>query len=119
GREAEAARAFVEAFNAPGSWDAMTGEQQGVILDNIGTAAADPGELPGMRCKDIAGFGFPVLLVRGEHGLSRYARGFEAMRRCNASIGEVAVIPEAAHGMHRVNPDAFNAAVLGFLASVK
>lgn len=110
-----AAESFVEAFNGAGSWRAMTDLQKTILLDNINTAV-DNGELPGMRCQDIAAFAFPVLLVRGEKSLSRYALGLEAMRRCNPSIGPVAVIPDAPHGMHRANPAAFNSVVLDFMA---
>lgn len=110
-----AAEAFVDAFNGPGNWRSMTRLQQTILLDNINTAV-DNGELPQMRCEDIAAFGFPVLLIRGEKSLSRYALGLEALRRCNPSIGPVAVIPGAPHGMHRANPAAFNAVVLDFLA---
>jgi esterase len=112
-----AAEAFVDAFNGAGSWAAMPASQKTIILDNIGTSV-DTGELPGMRCEDIARFDMPVLLVRGEKSLSRYALGFEAMRACNPMIGEVAVVPRAPHGMHRVNPEAFNAIVTKFLAGV-
>ncbi|MEJ8570693.1 alpha/beta hydrolase [Microbaculum marinum] len=117
GDKARAVEAFVDAFNGPGSWQALTKLQRTILLDNINTAV-DSGELPGMRCEDIAGFGFPILLIRGEKSLSRYALGLEAMRRCNSSIAPVVVIPNAPHGMHRANPAAFNAAVLAFLASV-
>lgn len=113
GRLTEAARAFVDSFNGPGNWDAMPERQKGIILDNIGTAV-DSGELPGMTCSDIAGFDFPVLLIRGANSPRRYELGVEAMRRCNPRIAEVVVIPNAAHGMHRANPKAFNDAVLGF-----
>lgn len=118
GSPAFAAQAFVDTFNGPGSWDAMTALQRTIILDNINTAV-DKGELPGMRCEDIAAFDFPVLLVRGEKSLPRYARGLEAMRRCNPAIGPVAVIPGAPHGMHRANPSVFNEVVMAFLSRVE
>jgi pimeloyl-ACP methyl ester carboxylesterase len=39
------------------------------------------------------------------------------MQRClPKSLGEPILIPDAAHGMNRENPQAFNAAVLGFLS---
>ncbi len=118
GDKASAAEAFVDAFNGPGSWNALSKLHQTILLDNIGTAV-DTGELPGMRCEDVAAFDFPLLLVRGERSLPRYATGLEAMRRCNPAIGPVVVIAGAAHAMHRDNPTAFNAAVLAFLASVE
>lgn len=118
GDAVSAAEAFVDAFNGPGNWRSMTKLQQTILLDNINTAI-DNGELPRMRCADIAAFAFPVLLIRGETSLARYALGLEAMRSCNPTIGPVAVIPGAAHGMHRANPTAFNAAVLDFLARVE
>ncbi len=112
----KAAREFVEAFNGPGGWDAMSTLQQTILLDNLGTSN-DSGELPGIMCEDIAKFAFPLLLVRGEKSPRRYAMGFDAMRACNAAIPETVVIPNAAHGMHRANPAAFNRAVLDFIAT--
>jgi pimeloyl-ACP methyl ester carboxylesterase len=117
GRTVEAASAFVDSFNGAGSWDAMPELQKRIILDNIGTAV-DSGELPDMTCADAAGLALPVLLVRGEKSLERYRRGMQAMRRCNPAIPEVVTIPGAPHGMHRANPEAFNAAVLAFLDGV-
>jgi esterase len=117
GTKASAAEAFIDTFNGPGSWEAMPDSQRTVIIDNIGTSI-DSGERPGMTGDAIARLAMPVLLVRGEKSLPRYAVGLEAFRRHNRAIGEVAVIPGAPHGMHRVNPSAFNAAVSEFLASV-
>jgi esterase len=118
GEKEAAARAFVDGLNGAGAWAAMTPLQRMIILDNIATAI-DNGELPGMRREDIAKFDFPVLLVRGEKSLVRYARGLEEMRRCNPIIGEIVEIAGAPHAMHRTHPEAFNASVLKFLSGLQ
>jgi len=42
---------------------------------------------------------------------------FRAMRNClTEDMAEPTIIPNAAHGMSRENPQAFNAAVLEFLS---
>jgi hypothetical protein len=56
-------------------------------------------------------------MLTGETSPGRYGQMFRAMRDClPGSVGEPTVIPRAAHGMNRDNPQAFNAAVLGFLS---
>jgi pimeloyl-ACP methyl ester carboxylesterase len=65
----------------------------------------------------IGKFQFPILMLTGETSPGRYGQMFRAMWDClPGSVGEPTVIANAAHGMHRDNPQAFNAAVLGFLS---
>ena len=111
----QAARGFVDALAGPGAWDRRSPELKQGFLDNIGTAI-DTGEAPDVTCDDVAGLHMPMLLVSGERSPQRYGAMFAAMRACDPAIPLHVTIPGAAHAMHRDNPDAFNAAVLNFLA---
>lgn len=113
-----AARNFVEAFAGPGAWERRSEEQRQALLDNIATGI-DSGERPGLTAGAVSAFGFPVLPVVGAAGARRYVEGFQAMRAANPAIPEPVAIADAGHAMHRDNPQAFNAAVIGFLRSVE
>ncbi len=116
GESERAAQELIDALGGPGTWAKRTSQQKQLVLDNIGTAAADSGDRPVTSCAQVATFEFPVLLLTGERSPKRYGEMFAAMRACNPSISAPVVIPRAAHVMNRENPGAFNAAVLEFLA---
>ena len=85
-----------------------------MILDNLGTALKPEGR-PVTTCDEIAKFDFPILLLNGERSPKRYPAMFAAMQKCKVLTAPI-VIPNAAHGMHRENPMAFDTAVMDFLA---
>lgn len=114
GEPERGAQEFIDAQGGKGTWARRTAEQRQMVLDNIGTAAADSGS-SGLTCAEIARFDFPILQLTGERSPKRFGEGFTAMRACNPSIPAAVVIPQAAHAMNRENPAAFNAAVLQFL----
>ena len=97
-----------------GAWSRLPPPIRQIILDNAGTALKPEGR-PATSCAEIGKLDFPILLLNGERSPKRYAAMFAAMRTCKAGIAEPTVIPNAAHGMHRENPAAFNAAILSFL----
>jgi pimeloyl-ACP methyl ester carboxylesterase len=114
-REA-ALRAYVEALSGPGRWEKVSAEQKEILFDNVATAIG-PEVRPALSCEVIRKFQFPILLLVGERSPRRYGEMLRAMRNClPESIGAPILIPRAAHGMNRENPQAFNAAVLGFLS---
>ncbi len=114
-REA-AARGFVDALSGPGTWARRTPEQRQMLLDNIvaGPACA---ERPAFTSRDLAPLAMPILPVTGAGSPKRYALMLAALRACCARVAALVTIPDAAHAMNRDNPDAFNAAVLRFLAT--
>ena len=105
---------WFESLNGPGSWSRLPPEPKQMILDNLGTALKPEGR-PVTTCDEIANFDFPILLLNGERSPKRYPAMFAAMRKCKELAAPI-VIPNAAHGMHRENPMAFDAAVMDFLA---
>jgi esterase len=117
GDREDALRAFVDALNWPGYWEQLSAEQKNILFDNAATAIRPEGR-PALSCETIRKFQSPVLPVTGEESPKRYGEMLRAMRIClSGSLGEPIIIPNASHGMIRQNPQAFNAAVLGFLAS--
>lgn len=110
-----AAREFVDALAGPGAWARRPPELKQLFLDNLATAV-DSGESPALDCSDVTALACPVLLITGERSPPRYGEMFAAMRACRAALAPPVTIADAAHGMQRDNPAAFNAAVLAFLA---
>jgi esterase len=115
GDKEKAGQEFTDGLNGPGTWAKRSALQKEILLDNLGTGV-DSGERGNITCADIAKFSFPVLTLTGERSPKRYPEGFAAARKCNPAIPAAIVIPDAAHAMNRDNPDAFNAALLAFLA---
>jgi pimeloyl-ACP methyl ester carboxylesterase len=75
-----------------------------------------PEARPSLSCETIGKFRFPNLMLTGETSPDRFGQMLRAMRDClPGSVGEPTIIPNAAHGMNRDNPKAFNAAVLAHL----
>jgi len=58
----------------------------------------------------------PVLLVGGERSPARNGEILNVIEPCLKKRGRV-TIPNASHAMNRMNPAAFNQAVLQFLSS--
>ncbi len=114
-REA-ALRAYVEALTAPGRWEQMRPDDKQILFDNAATCIR-PEVRPLLSCEAIGKFQFPILLLTGEKSPKRYGEMVRAIQGClPESVGEAITIPNASHGMNRENPQAFNAAVLGFLS---
>jgi pimeloyl-ACP methyl ester carboxylesterase len=57
----------------------------------------------------------PVLLVGGEKSPARYGQILTVIEPC-LKEREGVTIPNASHGMHRMNPIAFNSSVAQFLS---
>jgi len=111
-----AARRFADTLGGPGAWERRTAEQKRMMLDNITTGPACA-ERPRLSLADLAALSMPILLITGARSPRRYGLAMTTMQASLASSSAVVSIPDAAHAMHRENPDAFNAAVLRFLAT--
>lgn len=110
-----AARSFVDSLGGRGAWDRRAAEQKRMLLDNIGTGPACA-ERPQLTREEIARLEMPILPMTGEKSPGRYARMLAAMKSCNVHVLNIVAIPSAAHAMNRDNPEAFNSAVMRFLA---
>jgi esterase len=108
-------QAYIDSLNGPGAWARLAPERRQIVLDNVGTALK-PGGRPVTTCEEIAKFDFPVLLLNGERSPRRYAAMFAAMRTCRELAAPIMIL-NAAHSMHRDNPQAFNSAVVDFLGA--
>jgi pimeloyl-ACP methyl ester carboxylesterase len=117
GDKEAAARNFVDALGGTGAWERRPAAQKQVFLDNIATGPACA-ERPAFMPEEIAAIVKPMLLLKGERSPPRYAAMMAAMHALNAQARPPVTIPDAAHSMHRDNPEAFNAAVLAFLAAL-
>src|SRR5215470_12157239 len=85
----------------------------GAALAVIGTAT-QMAPSPATSCEQVAKFDFPILLVHGERSPKNFFAMSAALRKCR-DVPEPIVITNAAHGMMRDNPAAFNAVLADFL----
>jgi pimeloyl-ACP methyl ester carboxylesterase len=115
GDEATALERFVEELSGPGAWARRTPEQRQVMLDNVRTGPACA-QRPSFSAGQVASLAMPILPVTGSGSPARYRLMLEAMRGLNGVVAPIVTIDRAAHGMHRENAPAFNAAVRDFVA---
>jgi esterase len=107
---------FVETVSGFGAWDALTERARGVMRDNAYTLLGQVREQrPPFRRADAEAIRAPTLLVGAERSPPLYARILEALERCLRDVRRV-TIPGTSHPMNHGNPEAFDRAVLGFLA---
>jgi esterase len=107
---------FIDGVLAPGAWQKMLEPQKQMIRDNmwsIKSLLIDSKEL--FTCADAGKITMPVPLVAGESSSRPYGVMMEALAPCLKRHAQV-TIPKATHPMNQANPEAFNAAVLEFLA---
>ncbi len=109
----QAAAGFVEGLNGAGAWAKTPPLTKEAILANIVTMTADKPR-PMTTCDDVRKFDFPVLMMTGADSPPKFAYFYDEMRKCKLFPATV-VIPNAAHGMHRQNPEAFLRTTLAFI----
>jgi pimeloyl-ACP methyl ester carboxylesterase len=109
--------AFVEALGGPGAWEALSERARRAMRDNAHTLPAQLAERrPPFTRADAEAIRAPTLLVGAERSPPAYARVLDALERTLGDVRRV-TIAGASHPMNHGNAAAFNAAVLGFLAS--
>jgi pimeloyl-ACP methyl ester carboxylesterase len=108
---------FVDAVSGPGAWAGLAEEIRGIMRDNARTLLGQAREVrPPYGRADAAAIRAPTLLVGGERSPPPFARILGALERAIPDARR-ATVRGAGHLMSREDPDAFNAAVLDFLAS--
>jgi esterase len=108
---------FVDALGGPGAWEGLSERTRQSMRDNAGTLLGQLRERrPPFTRADAEAIAAPTLLVGAERSPPAYARILDALERSLRDVRR-ATVPGAAHPMNRSNPDAFNVAVLDFLAS--
>jgi pimeloyl-ACP methyl ester carboxylesterase len=108
---------FIDAVSAPGNWQKLSGSVKQARRDNAWslTSLLGDAQVP-FTCADAQKIDAPVLLMTGDKSHCLYGMMHDALAPCLMHRQKV-VIPNASHGMHTDNPEAFNAAVLAFLAN--
>jgi esterase len=98
----------------PGAWARRSEEDRQRTRDNAWTLIAGGSDNP-VTCADLAGLRMAVLLMQGEKTSRRLASIVDATHKCLPSA-ERATIPNAGHGMHIMNPAAFEKTLVQFLS---
>jgi len=118
GDDQQAMRILVDGFAGAGRFDALPPEGRAVAMRNsryfkAATLSSDP--FPDLSKDKVKRLSAPVLIVAGEHTLELNKFVNEELARLLPEA-ERETIPRAGHGSARENPEAFNQAVLKFLA---
>ena len=110
---------FIEYVNGPGAWKTTPERSKQSLRDNVWTLAAaneDTASWAPFSCADMKQLKTPVLLLGGESSPPNFGATLDRVQAC-LTRAERRVIPKSSHSMPRMNPDAFNAAVLAFADS--
>lgn len=108
---------FADAVGGPGSWKNFAEAQRQIYRDNAWTIkGTEQEQRRAVSCQELGALGMPVLLVGGERSPARYGEILSVIEPCLKKRERV-TIPNASHGMYRMNPSAFNASVAQFIAS--
>lgn len=113
-----AMRILVDGFAGAGRFDGLPPEGRAVAMRNsryfkAATLSSDP--FPDLSKDKVKRLSVPILIVTGEHTLKLNKFVNEELARLLPKA-ERETIPQAGHGSARENPEAFNQAVLKFLA---
>jgi pimeloyl-ACP methyl ester carboxylesterase len=98
----------------PGAWARRSEQDRQRTRDNAWTLIGGGSDYP-ITCADLAGLRMPVLLMQGEKTSRRRASIVDAAHKCLPSA-QRATIPDAGHGMHLMNPAAFEKTLVQFLS---
>ncbi len=111
-------RLFIDGIQGAGTFDKLPPAVLDMIMDNASAMKAQAiaiNQYPAFSCQDAQRIEKPVLLVKGENSYKMLHTILEELKRCLQN-SKIAMIPGASHNMHVANPNAFNEAVLDFLA---
>ncbi|MGE5221658.1 MAG: alpha/beta fold hydrolase [Omnitrophica WOR_2 bacterium] len=115
----QAIRGFQDRVAGPGGFDRFPAPARQMMLDNAPEFNLEVNTSPDLyfspfSCEDARTIRVPVLLVNGEESPQFLYQMTDMLEQCLSSA-ERAVIPHASHGMHNLNPQAYNETVLAFL----
>jgi esterase len=107
---------FVDAVSGIGSWKNLSEAQRQIFRDNAWTIKGmEEEERRPVNCRELEALNMPVLLAGGEKSPARYGQILIVIEPCLKERERV-TIPNASHGMHRMNPAVFNSSVAQFLS---
>jgi pimeloyl-ACP methyl ester carboxylesterase len=116
----QAIRIFIDAVTGNGTFDQLPPSARQMMLDNAPEFELEVNTSPDryfttFDCDDAKLINVPTLLVTGELSPQFLHRIVDELQQCLPNT-ERAVIPRASHGMHSMNPQAYNQTILAFLA---
>jgi pimeloyl-ACP methyl ester carboxylesterase len=107
---------FVDAVGGAGSWNNFTETQRQIFRDNAWTVKGmEEEQRRPVSCRELEILNMPVLLIGGEKSPARYGQVLTVIEPC-FKHGQRVTVPNASHGMHRMNPEAFNSFVTEFVS---
>jgi pimeloyl-ACP methyl ester carboxylesterase len=114
----EGVRTFVDGVLGAGAYEDLDSEIRANMMQNareLEGATMDKNLFPPFLCEDATNVAVPTLLVHGELSIRILVLIQDMLEQCLPNQ-ERAMIPAASHGLVWENPEAFNEAVLAFLA---
>jgi pimeloyl-ACP methyl ester carboxylesterase len=119
GDDQGAMRFFVDGLMGTGRFDNLPPEGLAAVMQNCrffkaNTLSSDP--YPNLSKDKVKRLRIPILIITGENTIRIHKLVNEELARLQPKA-ERAIIPKAGHGSPRENPQAFNEAVLKFLAN--
>lgn len=111
-------RMFIDGISGDGTFDNLPSTVREMIMNNAQAMKAQAmagDQFPDFTCQDAQMIEAPALLVAGEKSHKMLHAVLKELKCCLAN-SQMTVIPGASHNMHVANPQAFNMAVLDFLA---
>lgn len=118
GNDDEGVRRFVNGVLGDGSYEKLPPPVLKRVMDNaheLKGEASSQNLHPPTTCEDVQKMKAPTLLVDGERSPKMFRVINDRLQHCLPSV-ERATIPAASHQMEVENPQAFNNAVLAFIA---
>jgi pimeloyl-ACP methyl ester carboxylesterase len=118
GNDEAAMRILIDAFDGPGTFDTLPTERKQIVMANVLFFKALSGSnepFPNLPRASFRAMRMPVLVIHGENTDALHEMDSDEVAKTFPNASR-ATIPKAGHGSPRQNPDAFNAAMLIFLA---
>ena len=120
GDDKTAMKFFVDGIIGAGRFNSLPPEGLASVMHNsrffkANTLSSDP--YPNLSKEKVKRLRIPILIITGENTIRIHKLVNEELVRLLPNA-EQAIIPKAGHGSPRENPQAFNAAVLKFLAGL-
>ncbi len=118
GENEEGVRRFVNGVLGDSAYENLPPHVRANMMENVRElkgATMDGNLFPPFSCEDARVVRVPTLLLNGELSPKMFTQIQDILEQCLANK-ERAMIPAASHGLEYENPEAFNEAVLTFIA---
>jgi pimeloyl-ACP methyl ester carboxylesterase len=106
---------FTDSVSVPGTWVELPEAGKQIRRDNawsLKSLIMDAQET--LNCEDVKRIDNPILLITGEKSPGIYGMMHDKLETCLTNYQKI-TIRNASHGMHKDNPESFNAYILDFL----